>query len=91
MLTIVSHSDPSEWFVLPQEFYSEEFTFFGHSPGGTWHEDDVAVVLWFVAHPVIFWFLVFTVLTGLTMFIIRLRRSSNNPRSKDTGLGIRGI
>ncbi|GAB7365608.1 hypothetical protein MBLNU230_g6677t1 [Neophaeotheca triangularis] len=38
-------------YVLPQEFYSEKYTFFGHGPGGTWHGQDVAVVLWFVAHP----------------------------------------
>lgn len=31
--------------ILPQQLYSEEFTFFGHSPGGTWHGKDVAVVL----------------------------------------------
>jgi len=35
---------------LPQVFYSEEYTFFGHSPGGTWHGKDVAVVLWVVGH-----------------------------------------
>ncbi|SMY29113.1 unnamed protein product [Zymoseptoria tritici ST99CH_1A5] len=34
------------WFVLPRDFYSEEYTFFGHSPGGTWHGQDVATVLW---------------------------------------------
>jgi hypothetical protein len=33
------------FFVLPQIFYSEKYTFFGHSPGGTWHESDVATVL----------------------------------------------
>ncbi|PSN63465.1 hypothetical protein BS50DRAFT_679730 [Corynespora cassiicola Philippines] len=36
------------FFVLPQIFYSEEYTFFGHSPGGTWHGSDVAVILWLV-------------------------------------------
>ncbi|CAK1358817.1 unnamed protein product [Cercospora beticola] len=39
--------------VLPLKFYSEEYTFFGHSPGGTWHEDDVAVVLWLVDRPLL--------------------------------------
>ncbi|KAI7534812.1 hypothetical protein KC331_g12358 [Hortaea werneckii] len=42
---------PDTVFVLPQEFYSEQYTFFGHSPGGTWHGPDVAVVLWIVDHP----------------------------------------
>lgn len=40
--------------ILPQQFYSEEYTFFGHSPGGTWHGKDVAVALWFVERPWIF-------------------------------------
>ncbi|KAF4550753.1 Glycosyltransferase sugar-binding region containing DXD motif-containing protein 1 [Elsinoe fawcettii] len=31
--------------ILPDMFYSEEFTFFGHSPGGTWYGKDVMVVL----------------------------------------------
>jgi inositol phosphorylceramide mannosyltransferase catalytic subunit len=44
-------SDPDDFFVLPLPFYSEEYTFFGHSPGGTWHEGDVALVLWFVDRP----------------------------------------
>jgi inositol phosphorylceramide mannosyltransferase catalytic subunit len=39
---------PNEFAILPQEFYSEQYTFFGHRPGGTWHEGDVAVVLWLV-------------------------------------------
>jgi hypothetical protein len=88
-LLTVSAADPSEWFVLPQEFYSEEFTFFGHSPGGTWHEDDVAVVLWFVAHPVTFWVLVFAVLTGLVMVVLRLRK--NRDKSGVNNLGSRGV
>ncbi|KAF2844696.1 glycosyltransferase family 32 protein [Plenodomus tracheiphilus IPT5] len=41
------------FFVLPRIFYSEEYTFFGHSPGGTWHGSDVATVLWFVDHPLV--------------------------------------
>jgi mannosyltransferase OCH1-like enzyme len=40
--------------ILPQEFCSEKYTFFGHRPGGTWHGKDVAVVLWFVDRPWIF-------------------------------------
>nr|POF12663.1 inositol phosphoceramide mannosyltransferase 3 [Quercus suber] len=67
-------SSPDEWFTLPQDFYSEEYTFFGHSPGGTWHEDDVAVVLWFVAHPLIFWFLTVTLVGGIIIGL-RYRRA----------------
>ena len=37
--------------ILTQQFYSEEYTFFGHSAGGTWHGKDVANVLWFVDRP----------------------------------------
>ena len=44
-------TDPDEIYILPQEFYSEEYTFFGHNPGGTWHEGDVTTVLWLIAHP----------------------------------------
>ncbi|KAH6639841.1 nucleotide-diphospho-sugar transferase [Boeremia exigua] len=44
-------SDMPSFRILPQIFYSEEFTFFGHSPGGTWHGGDVAVVLWCVERP----------------------------------------
>ena len=44
-------TDTANFRVLPQIFYSEEYTFFGHSPGGTWHGSDVAVVLWLVDRP----------------------------------------
>ena len=40
--------------VLPQEFYSEKYTFFGHMPGGTWHGGDVAIILWLVERPWVF-------------------------------------
>ncbi|KAI4953701.1 hypothetical protein J4E91_002549 [Alternaria rosae] len=43
--------DPTSFLVLPRIFYSEEYTFFGHKPGGSWHGSDVAVVLWFVDRP----------------------------------------
>jgi mannosyltransferase OCH1-like enzyme len=60
--------------ILPQEFYSEKYTFFGHRPGGTWHGKDVAVVLWFVNRPRIF--VLCPALTFiLLMYIIRKRRS----------------
>jgi mannosyltransferase OCH1-like enzyme len=40
------YSGPSDVAILPQTFYSEEYTFFGHRPGSSWHGDDVAIVLW---------------------------------------------
>jgi mannosyltransferase OCH1-like enzyme len=40
------YSGPGDVAVLPQIFYSEEYTFFGHRPGGSWHGDDVVVVVW---------------------------------------------
>jgi mannosyltransferase OCH1-like enzyme len=63
-------------YVLPKEFYSEQYTFFGHTPGGTWHEGDVAVVLWFVARP---WVVIVVLLCGIVMpmmicFFIYLRK-----------------
>jgi len=41
-------------FVLPEEFYAEKYTSFGHSPGGTWYGKDVAVVLWLIDRPWLF-------------------------------------
>ncbi|KJX93058.1 hypothetical protein TI39_contig4426g00002 [Zymoseptoria brevis] len=79
-----SEPPSNDWFVLPQVFYSEEYTFFGHSPGGTWHGQDVATVLWFVAHPVVFWVLVIATLVGFCVAPrlwkqrkIRLRHAEN--------------
>ncbi|KAI6817671.1 hypothetical protein KC332_g9744 [Hortaea werneckii] len=73
-------------FVLPQEFYSEQYTFFGHSPGGTWHGPDVAVVLWFVDHP---WVLVVFAIGCLVLLRFglkwrkerRLRNKTHRPAS----------
>lgn len=74
---------PDMVYVLPQEFYSEEYTFFGHSPGGTWHGQDVAVVLWFVAHPLMI-ALSLSFLCFVVLFIcLRLRRKP--ARSKIAG------
>ncbi|GAM89983.1 hypothetical protein ANO11243_080230 [Dothideomycetidae sp. 11243] len=58
-------------YILPQDFYSEKYTFFGHSPGGTWHGKDVAFILWLVDHP---W--VFVVLPVLIspVFVVWIRR-----------------
>jgi mannosyltransferase OCH1-like enzyme len=60
--------------VLPQEFYSEKYTFFGHSPGGTWHGKDVAVILWLVDRPWIF-VLLPTLAAIVFIFYMRRRRS----------------
>jgi mannosyltransferase OCH1-like enzyme len=46
-----ANADPDDIFILPQEFYSEQYTFFGHSPGGTWHEGDVGVFVWLIDRP----------------------------------------
>lgn len=45
---IRKNSDANAVYVLPREFYSEDYTFFGHRAGGTWHGQDVAVILWLV-------------------------------------------
>lgn len=47
-------SDLDRFYILTDDLYSETYTFFCHSPGGTWHGDDVAVILWLVAHPWVF-------------------------------------
>ena len=60
-------------YVLPLPFYSEEYTFFGHSQGGTWHGKDVAVVLWIVAHP---WVLLPLPVIIFVAFLLYLRRRS---------------
>ncbi|KAK5172029.1 uncharacterized protein LTR77_003666 [Saxophila tyrrhenica] len=68
-----AQAHPDDIFILPQEFYSEQYTFFGHSPGGTWHEGDVAVVLWFAARP---WVPVLLVVSiGVTVITIKRRHS----------------
>lgn len=56
-----------EFFVLPQIFYSEEYSFFGHRPRGTWHGQDVVIVLWLVERPWIFLLLGFMFLCTLVV------------------------
>lgn len=68
----LSDSD-NAFFVLPQIYYSESHTFFGHSPGGTWHGGDVAVVLWFVERP---WVLLAIVMVGVIVTIRVVTRRS---------------
>jgi len=84
---------PYDFFVLPQIFYSEEFTFFGHRPGGTWHGRDVFVILWFVDRPWVLVVLGFIILFALTMrgrkryirvVLCRFRRSSFRRKRKDS-------
>lgn len=68
-------SDEDSVFVLPLEFYSEEYSFFGHSPGGTWHGNDVAVILWLVAQPWVVAVVMIFILVGLScIYVPRLRR-----------------
>lgn len=75
-------TDPDTVYVLPLPFYSEEYTFFGHSPGGTWHGDDVKVVLWLVDHP--WWFAVIPVgVFAVFMGALRMRRRGG-------GVGLEG-
>lgn len=69
-----------KFYVLPEDFYSETYTFFGHSPGGTWHGDDVAVILWLVAHPWIVPLIIFCPFG--CWFAIAMRRRSLERRKK---------
>ncbi|KAG8624086.1 hypothetical protein KVT40_009062 [Elsinoe batatas] len=62
-------NDMDSIYVLPLPFYSEEYSFFGHSPGGTWHGSDVAVVLWFVERP---WLAVMLAISPLWVALITL-------------------
>ena len=52
-------------FTLPEEFYAEKYTFFGHSPGGTWYGADVAFVLWLIDRP---WLFVLVPATSMLSF-----------------------
>lgn len=69
---IKKNSDANAVYVLPPEFYSEEYTFFGHSPGGTWYGGDVAFVMWVVDHPYLL--LVIPVL-GIAVAFLVVRRT----------------
>lgn len=66
-------ADIASFRILPQTFYSEEYTFFGHSPGGTWHGGDVAAVLWLVDRPLT---LVF-ILAGCVVLVLGLAKVIN--------------
>lgn len=45
------NADADGFVILPPMFYSEEYTFFGHRPGGSWYGWDVAIVVWLLARP----------------------------------------
>ena len=80
-LTIDLVAGLDRFYILPDDFYSETYTFFGHSPGGTWHGDDVAVILWLVAHPWIVPLIVVFPIACWLSFVIR--RKYLERRSKD--------
>lgn len=85
-LTYHKKTDPDQFYVLPQVFYSEEYTFFGHSPGGTWHGSDVAVVLWLVDRPGVVLFLASSlVLMCLAVAFRRRFRRKTKLRSPKIG------
>ncbi|KAK4503373.1 hypothetical protein PRZ48_004288 [Zasmidium cellare] len=67
-------SDADAFYVLPPDFYSEKYTFFGHSPGGTWHGDDVAVVLWLVDRPWVLLLLAAATTIPFMVVALRMRR-----------------
>lgn len=62
------------FFILPQDFYSDRYTFFGHRPGGTWHGKDVAVILWLVEKPYPGMALIGITVSGIMFFLYRRRR-----------------
>ena len=55
---IAADVDPDGLYILPRQFYSEEYTFFGHRKGGTWHGKDVTTVLWVIERP---WVVLFVI------------------------------
>jgi hypothetical protein len=73
-------ADPKAFFVLPQIYYSEQYTFFGHSPGGTWHGGDVAVVLWFVGKPWVLLVILLVIAIGAYTMKKRQRRMAWSKR-----------
>ncbi|KAF2222537.1 nucleotide-diphospho-sugar transferase [Elsinoe ampelina] len=57
--------------ILPEMFYSEKYTFFGHSPGGTWYGNDVMVVLWVIDR---LWIIAVVAVTGTLGFVAWAQR-----------------
>lgn len=70
--------DPNAFFILPEQFYSQDpgFTFFGHSPGGTWYGDDAKFVLWLLDRPGVIAIVVGTPVALYTGLVVRRRRRS---------------
>jgi hypothetical protein len=66
--------NPNEVYIIPQEFYSDQYNVFGHSPGGTSHEADVAIVLWFLVYLWLVMLLAALVLSGRIGFWYKRKR-----------------
>ncbi|KAJ4982952.1 putative glycosyl transferase [Stagonosporopsis vannaccii] len=81
---IASGDGTASFRILPRIFYSEEYTFFGHSPGGTWHGNDVTVVLWLVQRP----WLLLVVAASCLVFAFGLMRGFRHRTIRGKGDGI---
>lgn len=77
---LIFTADIASFRILPQIFYSEEYTFFGHSPGGTWHGGDVAVVLWLVEHPLTLAFILAACLVLVLGFVKGIKQRKTRYR-----------
>lgn len=84
---IKKNSDANAVYVLPMEFYSEEYTFFGHSPGGTWYEGDVAAVLWIADHLWVLGLVPVVLIAGVVL-VVRKRRGIGKARMVEPGIGL---
>lgn len=69
--------------VLPTKFYSGEYTFFGHRPGGSWYGMDVLVIAWIVSRPYV---LLVPVLAGILVYLIRTKACLSLSRKKTMSL-----
>ena len=77
-------ADPDAFFILPEQFYSQDpgYTFFGHSPGGTWYGDDAHFIMWVLDRP---WIIVLVVGTPMALWAslaVRRRRAVVWKRTK---------
>ena len=70
---VAADVNPDGLYILPRQFYSEEYTFFGHRKGGTWHGKDVAVVLWTIDRPWVVLFVVVPAAAGMYAWAWRRR------------------
>lgn len=69
VIRLIPFLDPDTVYILPEIFYTGKSTFFGHRPGGTWHGQDVAVVLWLIKRPWVISLLTFAVVFPLVIII----------------------